>query len=301
MKLEVVVVAIVLALSAVLSDPPQIQKQFPRVALLQLSESNFGKSVTEHVVRTIKGDELVVLDQDQSRAAARGIGYNDSLNLTVREARELGAVLGSEFYFLIEAQTLRRSRSERPAYYESYASIFVVSARSGKLVHWTRPIFEAADKIEAEKGLLGQISAPEVRHHITLAMRRALEDERQQREIVTTDSVSIIEAFDDDAGNLEANGLRLPRPFRRLRPEYPMSAAKADAEATVDVLADIDANGKVVRVEITRWAGFGLDDVTTQTVRQLDFFPAQQNGKPIPIRVLLRYNFRKPAPTPTQN
>jgi TonB family protein len=300
MKLEVVLLAIVFILSGAPSNPPRIQRQVPRVAVLQLSESPFGKSVSEQLASTIKGDDLVLLDQDQSRAAAKGIGYNGSLNLALTEARDLGAVLGSEFYILIEAQTLRRSHSERPAYYESYASIFVVSARTGRLIHWTRPSFEATEKKESEKGLLRKTTEPEIRHHMTLAMRRAVEDERQQRE-ASTEPISIIEAFEDGAESLEENGLRLPRPFRRLRPEYPPSAASADAEATVDVLADIDANGKVVRVEITRWAGFGLDDVTAQTVRQLDFFPAHQNGKPVPIRVLLRYNFRKPARTSTEN
>ena len=33
---------------------------------------------------------------------------------------------------------------------------------------------------------------------------------------------------------------RLPRPYRRLRPAYPDTAARADAEGTVDVLVDLD-------------------------------------------------------------
>ena len=37
-----------------------------------------------------------------------------------------------------------------------------------------------------------------------------------------------------------AEGLRLPRPYRRLVPAYPETAARAEAEATVDVLVDLD-------------------------------------------------------------
>jgi TonB family protein len=77
-------------------------------------------------------------------------------------------------------------------------------------------------------------------------------------------------------------------------PEYPETAATAEAEATVDVLVELDEKGEVNRVEIARWAGFGLDEATIETVRQLHFFPAMRNGTPIPLRVLLRYNFRKP-------
>jgi len=62
------------------------------------------------------------------------------------------------------------------------------------------------------------------------------------------------------------------------------------------VLVDLDARGEVTRVEVVRWAGFGLDEATVDTVRQLHFFPAMRNGVAVPLRVLLRYNFRKPAP-----
>jgi len=61
------------------------------------------------------------------------------------------------------------------------------------------------------------------------------------------------------------------------------------------VLVDLDASGEVTRVEVARWAGFGLDETTIDTVHRLHFFPAMRNGAAIPIRVLLRYNFRKPA------
>jgi TonB family protein len=79
-----------------------------------------------------------------------------------------------------------------------------------------------------------------------------------------------------------------------LQPPYPDSAAAAEVEAVVDVLVDLDAKGEVTNAEIARWAGFGLDEVTLATVQKLHFFPAMRDGVAIPLRVLLRYNFRKP-------
>ena len=87
---------------------------------------------------------LVVLDRGMSAAAARGVGYAGSLNLTLAEARALGAAVGCDFYLAGDAQTIRRSSSSRPVYFESYASVFVVGARTGKLVLWDRPAAEAA-------------------------------------------------------------------------------------------------------------------------------------------------------------
>ena len=57
---------------------------------------------------------------------------------------------------------------------------------------------------------------------------------------------------------------------------------------------DVGSDGEVGEIQVVRWAGFGLDESTVATVRQLHFFPAMKNGTAIPMRVLLRYNFRKP-------
>jgi TonB family protein len=115
-----------------------------------------------------------------------------------------------------------------------------------------------------------------------------------QRTVLTASAEAVIEEAPDDEKAAEVQGIRAPRPYRRLRPEYPQTAARAEAEATVDVVVDVGADGEVGDVQISRWAGFGLDESTIATVRQLHFFPAMKNGTPIPMRVLLRYNFRKP-------
>jgi TonB family protein len=141
--------------------------------------------------------------------------------------------------------------------------------------------------------LLSEISNPETRRRYLVMLRRAQEDERSQRQVAVERNTPVIEEAPGDAS--EKAGLRLPRPYRRLRPAYPDTAARANAEGTVDVLVDLDQQGEVTRTEIARWAGFGLDEASVNTALQLHFFPALRDGLPIPIRILLRYNFRKPA------
>ena len=238
--------------------------------------------------------ELQVADIDLSRAAAKGIGYSGSLNLTVTEARDLGAALATEFFVLGDAQTLRRSSFQTPIYYESYCSLFLVSARTGRLLFWERPSFENPEATNAETRLSEYLDGNGLIDRLTEVIRKTHEDEVIQRTILTTPAVALIEDAPEDEKTAEVQGLRLPRPYRRLRPEYPQTAARADAEATVDVAVDVGADGEVGDVQIVRWAGFGLDETTVATVRQLHFFPAMKNGAPIPMRVLLRYNFRKP-------
>ncbi len=266
-----------------------------KVSVLDFGNTPFAKLASEQLrVRLRSTGELVVADSDLSRAAARGIGYLGSLNLTVTEARDLGAALATEFYLIGDAQTLRRSSSQSPIYYESYCSIFVVSSRTGRLVLWDRLSFQGDQATPAERRLVEHLSGEETSRRCLVAIQRAQEDERSQRTVITGTAEPLIEEAPDDEKTAEGQGLRLPRPYRRLRPEYPESAARADAEATVDVVVDVGADGEVGDVQIARWAGFGLDETTVATVRQMHFFPAMRNGTPIAMRVLLRYNFRKP-------
>ena len=265
------------------------------LAVLDFGDSNIGRLAADKLTLNLKHEAgEVILDRDQVRAAARGAAYTGSINLSLNEARDLGAALGCDFFILGDAQTLRRSPSTGPVYFDSYASIFVVSARTGRLILWERPSFQGATPAGAEQALLSELSGFEARHHVELSVRRAQEDERGERELTTDQQIPIIEEAPDDDKSAAAEGLRLPRPYRRLIPAYPESAARAEAEATVDVLLDLDVDGEVTRVEVARWAGFGLDETTVDTVRRLHFFPAMRNGVAIPIRVLLRYNFRKP-------
>jgi len=265
------------------------------LSVLDFGSTTIAKQATGTLRSKLRATgEVTVVDADLSRAAAKGIGYSGSLNLTVSEARDLGAALATEFYILGDAQTLRRSSFESPVYYESYCSIFLVSARTGRLISWERPSFETPEATNAEAKLSQYLTDEAFTRRLLGIIKKTQEDERVQRTILTASAEAVIEEAPEDEKAAEAQGVRAPRPYRRLRPEYPQTAARADAEATVDVVVDVGADGEVGDVQIARWAGFGLDESTIATVRQLHFFPAMRNGTPIPMRVMLRYNFRKP-------
>ena len=276
------------------------QSRPTRVAVLDLGNTATGSHAAAEIRemflakdRLPDGREFDVIDPDQTRAAALGTGFEGSLNLTLQQARDLGAAIGCDFYFIGEAQTVRRFPSTKPIYFESYATIFLVSARTGRLVFWERPTVQRDSPEEAETALRAILSTEETRHRFVVALRRAQEDERAERVAAIENNPAIIEVMSDD--NSETNkDVRAPRPYRRLKPPYPQTAAAAEVEATVDVVLDIDARGEVGRVEIARWAGYGLDQSVIDTVRQMHFFPAMRDGVAIPMRVLLRYNFRKP-------
>ena len=272
-----------------------VQRETPLVSVLDFGTTPIAKLAADTLRSRLRaGGELVIADADLSRAAARGIGYAGSLNLTTTEARDLGAALAAEFYIIGDAQTLRRSSFQTPVYYESYCSLFLVSTRTGQLLLWERPSFENKEATTAEARLSEYLSGDDLRRRLLEAVRRAHSDERIKRTIPPATAEAVIQEAPEDEKAAEIQGIRLPRPYRRLRPAYPDSAARADVEATVDVVVDVGTDGEVRDVQVVRWAGFGLDEVTVATVRQLHFFPAMKNGTPVPMRVMLRYNFRKP-------
>jgi TonB family protein len=271
----------------------QVNARPIEVAVVGFGDSQTAKKVTHQISESFRAKQFRIIDSDRAKAAANGFGYNGSLNMTIEEARNLASAVGCDFFFTGIAETLRRSPSDSPVYFESYASLFLVSARTGKLVFWERQELRRPTAIEAEQALLNSFSAGTTRGRYQSTILRIAEEERKFRAIAIDRNAPVIDLMPDAEAS---GGVRAPRPFRRPKPLYPDAAAHDQVEATVDVLVDIDANGKVGQIEIARWAGYGLDESVIHTVKQIDFFPAMRDGVAIPMRVLLRYNFRKPPP-----
>jgi TonB family protein len=271
----------------------QVNSRPIEIAVVGFGDSQTAKKVTAQIGESFRANQFRIIDSDRARAAANGVGYSGSLNMTLEDARNLASAIGCDFFVTGDAQTLRRSPSNAPVYFESYASLFLVSARTGKLVFWERQEFRRPTAVEAEQTLLKALSVATTRERYQSTILRIAEEERNLRATAIDRTAPVIELMPDAETN---SSIRAPRPFRRPKPVYPDAAAHDQVEATVDVLVDIDADGKVGQIEIARWAGYGLDESVINTVKQIDFFPAMRDGVAIPMRVLLRYNFRKPPP-----
>ena len=153
------------------------------LAVLEFGDSNFGRLTAAKLAANLKQEAtLSILDQDQVRVAARGAGYAGSLNLSLSEARDLGAALGCDFYILGDAQTLRRSPSTGPVYFESYASIFLVSARTGRLHPLGTPKLSALiSRPQPNKSCFRSCPERDIAAGSNKAMHSAEEDERGER------------------------------------------------------------------------------------------------------------------------
>jgi TonB family protein len=208
----------------------------------------------------------------------------DPFNLTTERSKNIGVSIGCEYYILVRAGTLRRSASARPEYYEASAAIFVVSSRTGRLVIWKLLRSEAPRPGRAEAMLDISISP------FAASLVTELKDITRSE---LAESLPAVMEEPPDTGSPAAKNFRAPIPYRRVKPKYTSEAYLYDIAATVEIVIDLDAAGNILRTEITRWAGYGLDESVEQTVRAMNWRPAERNGKPLPMRFLVRYNFKK--------
>ena len=230
------------------------------------------------------GEKLSIQDSSLAEAAFKAVNPGTPFNLTKEESKGLGAAIGCDLFVLVRAATLRRSSSARPEYYEATASVFSVSSRSGRLVDWKLLRFEASKAERAEKMLNASI-APFARG-LAAKLKSTTQSEVAERTPAE---------MEEPPGETSpaAKNFRAPIPYRRIKPAYTNDAGLYDIAATVDIVVDLDAAGSILRTEIVRWAGYGLDESAENTVRSMNWRPAERNGKSLPMRFLVRYNFKK--------
>ena len=263
----------------VLSFPVSAQ----RIAILAPDGDDTSRNFATRLEAQL-AEKVRVLDDAMSEAAFLSAKAENPFNLTVSASKAAGAAIGCDHFILVRSAAIRRSSSQRPEYYESYAAVFAVSSRTGRLIFWRLLRFEEL-KAQAAQNLLnaaaGQL-AMEIENKLRLAAKSEL----------TEPPLSEMEEPPDESSPAAKN-LRAPIPYRRIKPEYTSDAFLYDIRATVDIVVDLDKNGTILRTEIVRWAGYGLDESVEKAVRTMNWRPAERNGKSLSMRFLLRYNFKK--------
>jgi hypothetical protein len=229
-------------------------------------------------------ERVSVRDSSLAQAAFNAAAFERPYNLTTDQSKSVGAAMGCEYFILVRGATLRRSASRRPEYYEAYAAVFVVSSRSGRLVEWTLQRFEASKPATAEKMLAASI-APLARR-LAAGLKNITRSELAEAPPPEMEEIPA-------TGAPAAKNFRAPIPYRRIKPAYTNDAYLFDVTATLDMIIDLDAAGNISRTEVVRWAGYGLDESVERTVRAMNWRPAERNGKPLAMRFLVRYNFKK--------
>lgn len=255
-------------------------KIFPqKIAVINPQKNPNSEKVAAQLIEKFKA-----LDADLVEMAVKSQPIENIFNLSTEEAKTLANAIGCDYIILLKAENLRRTSFSKPVYFESYTAIYLVSARTGRLVFWTLKSFEAETPNIADTQLFASINYLE--SEISQNIKKVQEAE------INEPTPPILEELPDE-NSPEAKNFKSPLPFRRIVPPYRRLANLFSIAATVDATVDVDESGKITRIEITRWAGYDLDESVKETIRQMQWRPASRNGKTLPIRVLLRYNFKK--------
>lgn len=112
-------------------------------------------------------------------------------------------------------------------------------------------------------------------------------------------SASALEAADPSAP--AAPAIVPPKLTKDVQPEYPASALEQGLAASVLLEIDIDAAGRVERASVAEPSeapGQGFEEAALLAAKQLEFEPAREGGKPIPVSITFRFRFVPQVPTP---
>src|ERR1043166_6480568 len=254
-----------------------------RVAIIVPDKSDVSRNFAEKVEREL-AERVFLVDDAMSEAAFSAGKPETPFNMTAAASKGIGAAIGCDFFILVRSETLRRSSSKQSDYYESYATVYAVSSRTGRLIFWDLPRFEASKSTDSEKPLNDSIGP--LASRIVDRLRAIMKSE-----LAEPLGTQIEEP--PDGGSPAAKNFRAPVPYLRIKPEYTPEAFLYGIEATVEIVVALDVRGSILKPEIVRWAGYGLDESVEKTVRAMNWRPAERNGRPLAMRFLLRYNFKK--------
>ncbi len=253
-----------------------------KIAIL-IPEKNGQDQIFAEKLETELSNEFKILNSSLSEAAFLSGGFEKPFNLTTEEARNIGAAIGCHYFLLLKSGIQRRSAFKREEFYEAFSVVYTVSTKTGKLVFWNLDSFDADTRSAAEERLFDSAKK--------LAGQIASKIKENEKAGIEPEEKKVIEEVPAE-NSPEAKNFRPPLPFRRISPEYTKIADFYNVEATVDISVDVGADGKILKTEIVRWAGYGLDESVEEAVRKMNWRPADRKGKTLPMRILLRYNFK---------
>lgn len=257
-----------------------------RLAVLDLKQPSIEQALAAGLA---KDDRVRLSSADQTAAAARGFGYDGSINMTISDARRLGAAIGCDFFIVGKSESVTRSEKRGESHEQAYVGLLFVDGRSGKLALFefiTRP---GDSKETAFAAVAAQLTSECSRYVEKLQSYRAAALASKPSSGADSDSPEEI----PPEGSSRLEGFAPPAFTSRARPEYPAEAEQANITATVEARVVFGRNGEVGEIEITRWAGFGLEKAAERAIRQLKFKPATRDGRPVSVMGTVQYNFRR--------
>lgn len=289
--------------SSVRADELDAWSQTPlRVAIVGLASkpTEDSRRIESALAEAFARDQRVVLiDSSMIKPALTGVGYDGSINMSEDEARRLAAAIGCDFFIVGKMEALSRSEREGESHEEAYAGLLIVDGRTGTLAVVDFVSQKASTRDAAVSALAKSLGARAASFAERMIQGRSLNagkpnDNQDHPRAPRESAGERVEDIPDD-GSPAAVGFAPPQFLNRVKPDYTAEAEQADITASVEALVVLRSTAEIGEIHIVRWAGFGLDESAKRTIHQLKFRPATRDGKPVSVRAVIRYNFRRVA------
>lgn len=249
-----------------------------RIAILTTENNELSDSIIAKLEAALSTNYKII-DSSLAKSALKAQNFENPFNLSLQQAKNLGNAIGCNFYVLIKTESISRTSLEKGTYVETYAAFFLISSRTGRLLSWHLLKAEAQKKDTSTEKFFSILD--KFLTQFVTEIQSAGDYDLKMQEVARFPEFN------------ESIQIRPPMPYRRITPEYPEIARAYLIAATIDAAVDIDEKGNVVNVEILRWAGFGLEEAVIKVIRAMNWRPGEVNKKTLPLRILLRYNFKK--------
>ena len=83
-----------------------------------------------------------------------------------------------------------------------------------------------------------------------------------------------------------------PKALHKPKPKYPERARNAGKEGVVKLEATIGIDGKARDIKVIEELGYGCDEEAIEALKRSRFSPAEKDGKPVPVRIIIPYRFK---------
>jgi TonB family protein len=286
-------IACLLLLSTAFNQRPGQALSPPlRVAVVGFGSGSPPEIATVLASAFEESGRVLVVEPSQILPALKALSYEGSLNMSTEEARRLGSAIGCDFFVIGKVEVLTRSERAKESHQEALLAVMIIDGRSGMLAVFDLLTEQSGSSEKAIAALAKHLSSRSSGYVDQMTKFRAF---RESMTPLPAKQPSEIERIEDIPleGSPQAAGFKPPEFLSRVKPEYTADAERADINATVEVMVVLHSSGQIGETEITRWAGFGLEDSALRAIRQLKFNPATRNGQPISVRAMIRYNFRR--------
>jgi len=86
-------------------------------------------------------------------------------------------------------------------------------------------------------------------------------------------------------------GVRPPRLIYQHEPEFSEAARVAKYQGVVTLSLVVNREGSPTNIRIAQPLGYGLDEKAVEAVQNWKFVPAEKDGQPVPVQIMVEANF----------